>query len=734
MNRRRFGFTPLQRIPAKLAPKLKCTHDDEGVATTLTTPLGNVTQFERDKLGMLIGVTDPLGHKTTLTRDALSRITRITDPLNRTTNFAYTNDGRLASVTMPVIGATKYDYDALGNLIRITDLNGAEWKFAYTPQGRLTSQTDPVGQIVNLTYDARGRLNKIVFADGSTSTLTYDASSNLTRSQFSDGLDLKFAYDTLNRPIEANGVKFAYDAEGRIVNTDNAGAAYGATYDAAGRIKTITYAGGLVVNYTYDAKTGSLTQVSDSLTKTQYDFTYAKDQQLVGITRSNKVNTTLTWDKAGRLTGIKDGNVMDAQYTLDAAGQVTSAKMQLPLDPATALKPTAQTLTFDAASQVSSVGYKYDACGRLVESPLGAFKWDGASRLVGIQSTIASQPSSVALTYNGLGDVTARQDGAQTTRYAYNYALGLAPIAAETDSSAPGKPLRYYVWTPSGTLLYMIDAADGNKVYHYHFDRTGSTVALTDANGAVTDAYAYDPYGKLLAHQGKSAQPFTFVGKWGVRQEGASGALYQMRARYYDATTAQFISREPLWPMIPNPKQLNPYQYATNDPVQLVDLTGTATELLDKLWNHNGEFDEWQEVVEVPSPKKHRPGTVWVGLPPVGGMQQVETETGDYVAKMVEPIKRRGGISLWRAMEIAVERKAQIDALFAKPWQHVETPAIGAYLPQQHLGQRSIAEKEFLRRQLPRKVCILEMYFKSEEFKKLYTEPPQGLYDSASEW
>ena len=37
-------------------------------------------------------------------------------------------------------------------------------------------------------------------------------------------------------------------------------------------------------------------------------------------------------------------------------------------------------------------------------------------------------------------------------------------------------------------------------------------------------------------------RPFTFVGKWGVRQEGASGALYQMRARYYDATTARFLS------------------------------------------------------------------------------------------------------------------------------------------------------------------------------------------------
>ncbi|MBI4444551.1 MAG: hypothetical protein HY645_01475, partial [Acidobacteria bacterium] len=49
---------------------------------------------------------------------------------------------------------------------------------------------------------------------------------------------------------------------------------------------------------------------------------------------------------------------------------------------------------------------------------------------------------------------------------------------------------------------------------------------------------------------------------------------YQTRARYYDAVTARFISREPLWPRIVDPRQLNSYQYAALNPVTKVDFTG----------------------------------------------------------------------------------------------------------------------------------------------------------------
>jgi RHS repeat-associated protein len=115
---------------------------------------------------------------------------------------------------------------------------------------------------------------------------------------------------------------------------------------------------------------------------------------------------------------------------------------------------------------------------------------------------------------------------------------------------------------------------DGNKVYFYHFDQVGSTLALTDKNAQITDLWAYDPYGSVLERTGENAQPFTFGGAWGVRQEGKAGILYQMQARYYDAVTGRFLSPEPIWPQPLDPKAVNPYQYAGFDPVRFNDPTG----------------------------------------------------------------------------------------------------------------------------------------------------------------
>ena len=79
-------------------------------------------------------------------------------------------------------------------------------------------------------------------------------------------------------------------------------------------------------------------------------------------------------------------------------------------------------------------------------------------------------------------------------------------------------------------------------------------------DGAVTDAYAYDPYGNLLGRMGSSDQPFTYIGRFGVRWEPVGG-VYDMRARAYDPDTARFLTRDPVWPTTTEPATLNPYQY-----------------------------------------------------------------------------------------------------------------------------------------------------------------------------
>ncbi|MBI3914211.1 MAG: RHS repeat protein, partial [Chloroflexi bacterium] len=306
----------------------KYGYDDEGVVNSLTSPSGNTTKIQSDKIGLTSSATNALNQTSSLTRDASNRITKVTDPLKRDTSYTYDARGALNGVTAPVVGSSKYEYDAAGNLIKIVDLNGGEWKFTYSPMGRLLTETDPLGKVTQYKYDERGRLSLVTYPDASTRIISYDALGNIARVTFSDKIEKKFVYDALGRLIEADGVKFSRDAEGRITQTSEVfgdfGSLNGATYDNAGRVKTVAYNDGatsaslsasFTVTYVYDEKTGLLKQVTDSLTGTQIDFTYDEDLRLTKITRSNQVNTTLTWDNADRLIGIQDAKTSEVSQT-----------------------------------------------------------------------------------------------------------------------------------------------------------------------------------------------------------------------------------------------------------------------------------------------------------------------------------------------------------------------------------------------------------------------------------
>ncbi|MBM3189056.1 MAG: RHS repeat-associated core domain-containing protein [Chloroflexi bacterium] len=274
----------------------------------------------------------------------------------------------------------------------------------------------------------------------------------------------------------------------------------------------------------------------------------------------------------------------------------------MPLEPSMTTQTT--DLSYDDASQISSAGYAYDARGRQTGAPGKTFTWDGAGRL----TSVSAGGSTAALTYNGLGNLRTRTVGSATTTYYHNYAFILPGIVAEkvdipgtgADSARSQSYKRFYIYTPSGSLLYSIGAASG-AVCFYHFDDVGSTLFLTNNQGAVSDAYAYDPYGQPAGHTGASDQPFTYVGRFGVRWEPV-GALYDMRARYYDPATTRFLTRDPFWPRTTSIEELDPYVYAGNiptlktDPVGMsprVTVWGTQYSIVD-LWatdvNHHGLF------------------------------------------------------------------------------------------------------------------------------------------------
>jgi RHS repeat-associated protein len=375
--------------------------------------------------------------------------------------------------------------------------------------------------------------------------------------QYSDGVTKSYTYDADNRLTTANGIALAYDTAGRVVSSNG----LGITRDPVGRIASVTYGPGKTVMYTYNPN-GLLAQILDWAGGSA-TFDYDNAARLVSISRSNGVTTQYNYDDDSQISRIVERfsslTLTSVSLQRDAAGKVTSATPIMPQSPNPA--PGVIGFSYGAADQVST--YSYDGLGRLTQDLLTSYTWNLASELTSYSG--ANGPAS--LTYDGFGMRISSTSGGSTQSYLWNYALGLAAIGIVRSG---GADQRYYVYAPSGALLDAIDPS--TNVHHwYHFDEIGSTTILTDDLGSVTDSYGITPYGETVSHTGTTPNPFTWLGEWGVMQEGESG-LYYMRARYYDGTTARFLSPDPVQQVAP--LAADPYEYAFANPMSSVDPMG----------------------------------------------------------------------------------------------------------------------------------------------------------------
>jgi RHS repeat-associated protein len=130
----------------------------------------------------------------------------------------------------------------------------------------------------------------------------------------------------------------------------------------------------------------------------------------------------------------------------------------------------------------------------------------------------------------------------------------------------------YYIREPGGSLLASLNASDG--IRYYHFDELGSTRLLTNADGDITDKYAYDAYGSLLSHDcctGSVHQPYQYVGQLGYHthyQEPDFGLL-QLGVRFYDPEVGRFMQRDAF-----SADREASYAYVRNRPTALTDPSG----------------------------------------------------------------------------------------------------------------------------------------------------------------
>jgi RHS repeat-associated protein len=221
---------------------------------------------------------------------------------------------------------------------------------------------------------------------------------------------------------------------------------------------------------------------------------------------------------------------------------------------------------------IAGTAYGYDDNGNLAFDGQFRYYYDCESRLTDINDANDAPVASYA--YDYLGRRSSRTIyGAPNIiiKYAYDGDR----IIAEYDGS--GTLLRKFIYGPGiDEPICLVEVAENNAVYYYHFDGLGSVVALSDVNSVLVERYTYDVFGRPAIRDANGteiaasafANPYLFTG----RAYDAETGLYYYRARYYDFATGRFLQPDSTGYI----DGLNLYAYVANSPMNWVDPSGHA--------------------------------------------------------------------------------------------------------------------------------------------------------------
>ncbi|OYN90360.1 hypothetical protein CGZ91_09385, partial [Parenemella sanctibonifatiensis] len=583
--------------------------DPDGITTTTAVDLAGNPTRQQDGSGVVVSAYDDAGHLTgtstagldgtvvdrvDLAYDPAGNLTAITGPLGTGQLRRYDALNQLTDLIQPGEGRYRLSYDTSGHVVALTDPNQAQTTYTWTARGQLATETFPAtsqhpalaDRQRTLTYDLSGNPVAVTEPGGIEHHTWFDTDGNTTR------------VEAAGPGVTAVNETYQWDPAGRLVAASHPQGTQHFTWDEAGQLTTTTGPAGNTT-YTWDPD-GNLTDITGDTGTAHYTWTPAgRPHQATdgGITTTYTYNSTglpadvttstgLTqkhlYDPAGRpliTTTQQDGAVLDRETnTYDLAGRLTN---------------TSHTGSIDLPPQL---GYSYDERDRLTgwTDPDGAhtLTYDNANNLIDHDGT--------AITHNQRNQPTTITTPHGTTTLAHN-------PAGNRTTSTTGQPLQ---WDALGRLT-----ADGDTNYHY--DALGRLSTSTTNGNDTTytyrglnpeptttnhgDTWTRDTNGTLTAIDGTSILTDTprnpiavldtppHTSTWtpygtttntpdqptpGYQQHLTSPTGHTlMGARWYDPTTATFLTPDPTRPTITETANL--YHYAHNNPITNNDPTGT---------------------------------------------------------------------------------------------------------------------------------------------------------------
>jgi RHS repeat-associated protein len=494
--------------------------------------------------------------------DAASNITRIddnraaigsTDPRKNTQVFGYDDLYRLTSVQYPALlsgsaGSIAYAYDRIGNMLS---------------QGSNITATEnglPLTNLGTMSYGGTaGPSGRIGRSAGQPGPHALTAVSGGSRS---------YPYDANGNMETIDGMQCQWDFKDRLIAVENATMRADYTYDYTDRRITKKVVGRVVPNappdYTlYVDRTFELRPGTETV---KYVWN--------GETRVARVTTNLNaTQRLQRFTLHPGWNLCTLAVALTNAGtQLSTAPVQ------NAYRYDAATQTYHSIAANESL--PAGTLLRIRASAVGELAVHGTPAAAASVNYPAGRHWIGNASFQPLDLATALPTEAplwfwQASTQAWRYRL---PSALSTASDAPARLEPGEAIFALHTAAFTLAPADPTlEVRYYHQDHLGSSSVMTDATGQLVSESTFYPFG----HPRNEHEPRNVKEAYGFTQkerDGESGLSY-FEARFLATGISRFATVEPLADQIPgtwlaDPRLLNSYGYAKNNPLVVIDPDG----------------------------------------------------------------------------------------------------------------------------------------------------------------
>ncbi|MCY7403684.1 MAG: hypothetical protein LH475_03480 [Cryobacterium sp.] len=544
--------------------------------------------------------TDADGNQSLLTYNGAGNPLTSADATGAVAAVTPNMDGTVATATGPGNGSnnTVYTYNGNHQLATVTPVTGSSLgvkTYTYDPYGRVASQTDGRGNTTRYSYDQDDRLLSVALADGSaTVTNTFDAVGNLTRSISPTGT-ITNTFDQLNRQLTtantAGGSEtYTYDKASNEATSADSFGTYTNTFDASGVLTSTQYpksgayqftryatdaqgrrtdtwlqstnpnnsswAGHQITSYDPSGRVARLTSSTNTGTAAApniavvFDTTYCYNSASAAptcgtatATDRSKLRwsldsltgqaTTYAYDTAGRVSQVaqsgSSGGNSTFTFSYDARGNRLSQVV-------TGAATSSQTLTYNAANQITTAGYTYDGAGNLTATPTAAYTYNG------FQQMTSATTNGVTSTYiyAGADQKAVLTESTPTRTYSIGYGKNDAQGNPEvTTYTVNGNGAHVYSDPITGQALMLTTSTGISGIYVW--DGLGNPVGLIVDFASNVFSYSYDPYGAQVltaggTGNGSAQNPYTFkagIQDWaaaGISDSGISGFVYAARA------------------------------------------------------------------------------------------------------------------------------------------------------------------------------------------------------------